>query len=376
LSEPKTQTGTIVVADISGYTKFLTSVELDHGTAIVRELLGTVREQLEPMLRVIRTEGDALFGYIPDPEMTEPAHLLDLVEATYHAFADHMLQVKVSSTCTCNACATSPNLDLKLVAHHADYIVEDLGGGKPDLTGPEVILAHRLLKNSFIEATGIKAYFLATDAVFDRLERPDGAIEHHESYEHFPEVTAWGFDLKESLERRRSEKRVVVRADDCDFWVERVIPSTPPIVWAWLTEPAKMNRYSGGNQFSWASGQSRKAGDEIHCAHGGSVSVSRIADWMPFEHYTLRNEHSVLFPETDMSYTLKPLAGGRTRVVIACKARRKGMLASVFRGIYGKLFAKYAGASLDKMVEVMAEDGVITQPSEDEGTADGVPVPA
>lgn len=367
MGAPVAQKGTIVVADISGYTKFLTSSELEHGHAIVRELLGTVKGQLEPMLRVIRTEGDALFGYIPDDDMSEPAHLLDMVEATYNAFADHMLHVKVASTCTCNACSNSTKLDLKLVAHHAEFLVEDLGGGKPDLSGPEVILAHRLLKNEFKEKTGVGAYFMATDAVYDRLERPDGAIAHQESYEHFPDVKTWGFDLKKALERRRSENRTVIRPEDADFWVEHILPVTPPVAWAWLTEPAKMNRYSGRNQFSWATGQSRSAGSEMHCAHGNAVSVSRIVDWKPYDHYTLESEKSAMFPATKISYVLKPLGGGRTRVVVACRAERMGILHRMFKSFFGKMFTKYVKDGYAELEKVLGEEGLA---SPDAGAAE------
>jgi hypothetical protein len=372
MSEPAAQKGTIVVADISGYTKFLTSSELEHGHAIVRELLGTVKDQLSPLLRVIRTEGDALFGYIPDAEMSEPTHLLDLVEATYQAFADHMLRVKVASTCDCNACTNSAALDLKVVAHHAEFLVEDLGGGKPDLSGPEVILAHRLLKNSFIEKTGIDAYFMVTDSVYERLERPDGAIEHHESYEHFPEVKAWGFDLKASLERRRAGRRVVVQPEDADFWLERVIPATPAVTWAWLTEPVKMARYNGKNRYSFVGG--RGAGAEMHCAHGNSVSVVNIVDWMPFDHYTMRSQSNFAFPETDMTYQLKPLAGGRTRLIVACKARRSGLLISALTSIYRKGFQHYVGGGLDQMIELIEETSAPMVPGDDD-VGEGAPLP-
>jgi hypothetical protein len=356
LSEPAAQTGTIVVADISGYTKFLTSSELDHGHAIVRELLQTVKEQLTPLLRVIRTEGDALFGYIPDSDLSEPTHLLDLVEATYHAFSDHMLNVKVASTCTCNACSNSMSLDLKIVAHHAEFLVEDLGGGKPDLSGPEVILAHRLLKNSFIEKTGISAYFLVTDEVYARLERPEGAIEHHESYEHFPEVRAWGFDLKQALERRRATRRVAVTPEDADHWLERIVPATPAVTWAWLTEPAKMNRYSGKNEYSWPG--ARGAGGEMHCAHGNSVSVMSVVDWLPFDHYTTRSAASLMFPSMDICYQLKPLAGGRTRLIIACRFRKSSVVAGVLKGVFSKGCKHYVGGATDKMIELIVEEGV------------------
>ena len=40
--------GYLLLADISGYTKFLTGTELEHAQAIIRELTGLVREHLVP----------------------------------------------------------------------------------------------------------------------------------------------------------------------------------------------------------------------------------------------------------------------------------------------------------------------------------------
>ena len=64
-----TEDGILVLADISGFTEFVTATELEHGPPMVAELLGEVMRQLAPPLDV---EGDVLFAVGPDRAVDEP----------------------------------------------------------------------------------------------------------------------------------------------------------------------------------------------------------------------------------------------------------------------------------------------------------------
>lgn len=54
--------GYLLVADISGYTTFLTGTELEHSHAIVTEL---IRAALSPPMQFVKLEGDAVFCFAP-----------------------------------------------------------------------------------------------------------------------------------------------------------------------------------------------------------------------------------------------------------------------------------------------------------------------
>lgn len=60
--------GHLVIADISGYTQFLTSSELDHANGIIGELLNAVIASIQAPLSVSSIEGDAVFMYGAMPE--------------------------------------------------------------------------------------------------------------------------------------------------------------------------------------------------------------------------------------------------------------------------------------------------------------------
>jgi hypothetical protein len=49
--------GALVLADISGFTAFVTATELEHGTLIIAELLEEVMRRLSPPLEIQEIEG-------------------------------------------------------------------------------------------------------------------------------------------------------------------------------------------------------------------------------------------------------------------------------------------------------------------------------
>lgn len=59
----RTQHGCLVIADIGGYTRYLSGVELEHSTDVLADLLQTVVSALEPNFQIAKLEGDAVFVY-------------------------------------------------------------------------------------------------------------------------------------------------------------------------------------------------------------------------------------------------------------------------------------------------------------------------
>jgi len=354
---PTVQEGYILIADISGYTRFLTENELQHAHAIIRELLGLIKEQMGAPVKIIRTEGDALFGYLPASTMTDAHWLLDVVEAAYHAFRDRLRHVEVASSCTCNACQNTGELDLKFFAHFGEFIVEDLGGGRPDLSGPEVIVAHRLLKNEFVSQHDVPAYFMVTRPVYAAMGSPEDAIDHAEDIEHFGRVDLHVFDLDLSLKRRREEQRRVVTEDLADWWWEWTFDAPKTQVWEALTNPHCIANMSDGvTNWTW-SGDRRAGGATAHCAHGdGTTGVMNIVDWTPMEHYTLAvPAQGWTFPASNFSYHIRCLEDGRTQVIFAAQMLHPTWLQWAFMKVIGGQWRKGQDTSMERMAAYLAE---------------------
>ena len=67
--------------------------------------------------------------------------------------------------------------------HAGAFVIQDIAGRR-ELVGPEVVVAHRLLKSRAAELIGHNAYALVTDAASTALGIPDeNAVELAESYD-------------------------------------------------------------------------------------------------------------------------------------------------------------------------------------------------
>jgi Protein of unknown function (DUF2652) len=196
-----TEDGVLVLADISGFTEFVTATELEHGPQVIAALLEAVMRRLAPPLEIQEVEGDAIFAVGSDGVVVPPARLLDVVDGAFVAFKDRQREMEADDSCSCRACRNVANLDLKVVAHHGRFL-RHLVGGHGQVAGGDVILAHRLLKNG-LERTG--AYLLLTEAALrwlgiDRIRA--NLTTHVERYEHFGDVRYFVRDLPEPESQR------------------------------------------------------------------------------------------------------------------------------------------------------------------------------
>ncbi|WP_265243692.1 DUF2652 domain-containing protein [Muriicola sp. Z0-33] len=136
----------LFIPDISGFTKFIQTTEVEHSQHVIAELLEVLIEANTEELRLAEIEGDALFFY-KEGEVLSQERLLAQMETMFTAFHSHLKMLEKNRICPCNACSSAPDLQLKIVAHCGELqYIEVQGRRKP--FGQQVIEAHRLLKNS------------------------------------------------------------------------------------------------------------------------------------------------------------------------------------------------------------------------------------
>jgi hypothetical protein len=272
MKQPAIQNGYLVLVDLSGYTPFMASAELDHAQGILSNLLDLLCKRLTPTLTLAEIEGDALFLYAPGYRLTRGETLLELIETTYVAFRDAMRTMKRSATCPCHACQVMSTLDLKFVTHCGEYVLQNQArGAKP--VGSCVNLAHRLLKNPVTESTGWGAYALFTEAALERMGiRPHGMHTDIASYEHFGECGLAAIDLHHRYAELTSARNVSVPVDSHYKRVQWESGSD----WGVVEQP--MGRTGPGAH--------------NHCAN--SDFIEEVIDWRPFEYYTVRLRRSVV----------------------------------------------------------------------------------
>jgi class 3 adenylate cyclase len=152
--------GPLVLADISGYTKFVAATELEHSDVLVRRMLSTIVASLKGRLEMVQLEGDAVF-FVGEGV---PPELIQWLEASYVTFHRRMRTFLERRQCSCDACARAPELTLKLIAHYGRYSRQRIGE-TGQVHGIDVIVPHRLAKNSIPS----HEYILATQDLLDRL---------------------------------------------------------------------------------------------------------------------------------------------------------------------------------------------------------------
>jgi len=200
----KTQTGYLVLADISGFTSFVAQTEIEHADMALSFLLETIVEKLSSLLTISQLEGDAVFAYLEESKIQEAKSLLELIDHTYLAFREKALALYSQATCPCRACRALPTLDLKFMLHHGEFIIRQVAGVQ-SLLGTDVNLIHRLLKNHVSESTGWKGYALFTDPVLKRMQfRNDRFFKRCETYEHLGDVDIYCMDMHVRYEEMKA----------------------------------------------------------------------------------------------------------------------------------------------------------------------------
>jgi hypothetical protein len=314
--------GCLLLADISGYTKYLTGVELDHSQDILSDLLDTIVSQLTGVLTLAKLEGDAVFCYGSD-EGGGPSgpSLITMVEGCYFAFEERVRNIKNLTTCECNACLLIPSLTLKFLVHNGEYVLHEVAGNR-ELLGGDVILAHRLLKNHVTEQTGLRGYAMFTTAAVGAYGiDPDatGMKVHAEAYDDVGEVDAFLLDLEARWKEEQERRVVYVGPDDALIETHTEVPVSPAVAWEALTAPGARLRWQPGvTRFDQENPAGAPGvGTTNHCVHGDIEVTEEIVDWKPFRYHTVRSKS----PMGDGMFTfeLTPLEDGGTRVVSRMK---------------------------------------------------------
>jgi len=282
--------GFLLIADISGYTSFLSQSELEPAAAHLSVFLDLLIEHTRPPLLVSRLQGDAVISYAPEGSFLQGQTLVEMIEETYLAFRQALDLAVINNQCDCSACLLIPSLDLKFFVHHGDFLLQRLGT-HTELIGPEVNAIFRLTKNSIVEKTGIKAYVAYTQAAVAALgmqEQAEFMRRHEEEYEHIGRVTLYVQDMHLVWEEKQARLRRVVTPQDTLFVVDKDYPVAPVLMWDYVTKP-EYKAILAGSRDAKVSNRSQGRvgpGTVYQCSRGSSITPHTIVEWEPFEEYT------------------------------------------------------------------------------------------
>jgi uncharacterized protein DUF2652 len=119
---------------------------------VITELLESVIDAAMSPLKVCEVEGDAVFFYAINIEnVLAPSQLAEAVSAQlialFRAFYQKVVDLSSRNLCFCDACRNVLGLKMKLIMHIGEVSIQRVKTFEK-LFGTDVILAHRLLKNS------------------------------------------------------------------------------------------------------------------------------------------------------------------------------------------------------------------------------------
>ena len=299
-----THTGYLLIADISGYTQFLTTSELDHANPILQSLLSSLVEQVGEPLQFWKMDGDAVLAYSTQQEFPTGETFLTICENLYNAFASTRQNIIANTSCPCKACANVSMLDLKIMAHHGQFDEMQVGP-VTDISGADVILVHRMAKSDVTEATGIKSYALFSDAAVEAMDIQTALTPFSQPFEHFGEVSMQVYDLAKAWEEfRAGHERYFLEEADGVWTYRRHFELPIAVVWDALTAPEMKQRWMDSmKSVSVENPEGRiGTGSGYHCAHEAADFRYWITDWEPFDYFSTRiadgAREGISMPET------------------------------------------------------------------------------
>lgn len=280
------ETGFLVIADLTGYTAYLSRGELEHAPAIAGDLLETIVGRLEPPFRLTKFEGDAAFLFVEDGR-ADASLLLDAIEASYVAFRRRLRSMDQATSCECNSCRLAPRLDLKLFVHHGSFVRSRIAG-RDELAGPDVILVHRLLKGTTAAGARGNGFALFTANAVEALGLESDALglkSAEESIEHLGRVVTFTLDLEARWQAETARRRLDITEADIVLEVATTISAEPSVVWAHLTSPSLRTLWEGPLVIEETSpGGRRGVGTIAQCVTGRLATLEEIVDWQPYDH--------------------------------------------------------------------------------------------
>ncbi len=167
-------------------------------------------------------------------------------------------------------------------------VVQEIAGTS-ELVGSDVIVVHRLLKNTIDSA----AYAFISDACVAVAGLDPAALgmeRHTEAYDHIGEIGGWVHRLEPAWEEYRVRQQVYIGEDEAMLSYSTFVAAPAEVVWEFISSPTRRAEWGAGldriDQLD-PSGR-RRPGTLNHCVHGAGMILQEFIDWRPPRYFTSR----------------------------------------------------------------------------------------
>ena len=307
----------ILIPDISGFTDFTSTTEIDHSAHIITELLEIIADSNETGFTLAEIEGDAVLFY----RKGEPLQQKQLVDQCLNMFSNfhrQLMTIERDTVCQCGACQSASNLTLKFIVHFG-YIKEVKVAQFVKATGVDMIIAHRLLKNN----VDSDEYVLITEPCCKAVGHSDpiATLQWSKSSQSYDAIGNVDFefatltDYKAQISPPPAPPSFVVEKGDDNL--ETVINAPLRAVYQTLINVDKRPEWLAGVDSINREMTSERVGMRHNCVFMGMTLIN-TAIYRDFsEDHALYSEQ-VEIPDIDLTivlyYDLYPQDEGRTRL--------------------------------------------------------------
>lgn len=155
----------ICIPDISGFTKFMSDVDIELAAKVIPSLLNNIIYSNELDFKVSEIEGDAILFYRTG-KLPAFKDLIHQMRFFYTEFYKQLKSLDNSYSHLIKDHDIPEILGLKIILHFGKAVSAVSIGSRIKLMGEDVIIAHRLLKNNI----SLDEYLLISDAVLDEYK--------------------------------------------------------------------------------------------------------------------------------------------------------------------------------------------------------------
>ena len=285
----------ILIPDISGFTDFTSTTEIDHSAHIITELLELIVASNETGFTLAEIEGDAVLFY----RKGSPLQREQLVNQCLNIFSKFHQQLNIierDTVCQCGACQSATSLTLKFIAHFG-HIKEIKVAQFVKATGVDMIVAHRLLKND----VNSHEYILMTGPCCEAIGQTnsDPMLSWSKSSYTYPAIGKVAYEFATLTEYKtrippppEAPKFVVDKGDDN---LEIIIDAPLRTVYQTLINVDKRPEWLMGVDSINREMTSERVGMQHNCVFMGMVLINRAV------YHDFGEDHSIYSEQVEIS---------------------------------------------------------------------------
>ena len=319
------------IPDLGGFTKFVAETEIQHSQHIIKELLEALVDANTLGMKVSEFEGDAVLFY----RNGAPPSLDQLVQQARKMYLDfHTLLKKFeyARVCQCGACSGASRLALKMVAHFGSAGTMQVKNHLKFI-GKDIIIAHRLLKNSVT----VPEYLLITQATLSKVADANGQLvsfgDGANAYDdlgtieyHFKSLESYLDEVKVAPPvpaGLKNPRRMTQLTRSIDAPIERVYQQL-------IDLPGRMKWIEGATKVEMSDDQPNHIGKTHRCVRGDE-GVELMTTEVRISDTTMDLWETDLKKIMACRYLLTREPGDKTHLAVELYVRSNPILQMIFR---------------------------------------------